>query len=193
MEVRKSILDFAYGEMKLAGFQGLRADKSLPKLKISKGSLYHYFPNKFALGYAIVDEIIATEYLSRWKPLEDLDGDVIDYFVDSFERMKKYEGIESLKKGCVLNNLIQEMSPLDEGFRLRLKEIIREMHRCQSLGLQRGIEKGQIKSTIDVVAEAYFIQSGIEGAYSLAKVNQDREIFHSCIDSLIRYVNDLRA
>ena len=193
MNTRDSILNFAYNEIHNNGFQGLRADKALPVLKISKGALYHHFPNKQVLGYSVVEEIVAKNYISRWEHILKFEGHPIEFFIQSFERMRQYETADSLRKGCILNNLIQEMSPLDEGFRSRLKHIIDKIHHHQTNGIRFGLEKGLIRRDVNIDAEAHFIQSGIEGAYSLGKVHQNRVVFQSCMNSLIKYVNSLRA
>lgn len=55
-DTRTQILERIYQAVRLHGFQGMRADKVVIDLGITKGALYHYFASKLELGYAIVDE-----------------------------------------------------------------------------------------------------------------------------------------
>ena len=64
MNTREQILNKNYESMCVHGFQGLRTDKVIDTLGITKGAFYHYFSSKKELGYAIVDEIIAPHYIS---------------------------------------------------------------------------------------------------------------------------------
>ena len=70
-DTRAQILERNFQAVRLHGFQGMRADKVITDLGITKGALYHYFPNKFELGYAIVDELIAPVYVNSWRPFEE--------------------------------------------------------------------------------------------------------------------------
>jgi hypothetical protein len=71
------------------------------------------------LGYAVVEEVISPDVRGTWvRPLQNV-KDPIDALIGIVQ------GISVRPKdvcgGCQLNNLAQEMSPLDAGFRKRLK------------------------------------------------------------------------
>jgi AcrR family transcriptional regulator len=55
---RQLILQRCFEAIQAKGFETLRTDKEIARLKITKGAFYHYFPNKSELGYAVVDEVI---------------------------------------------------------------------------------------------------------------------------------------
>jgi len=57
---RQIILQAAFDEIHARGFQGASLSKILSSTQVTKGALYHYFPNKLALGYAVVEEHIAA-------------------------------------------------------------------------------------------------------------------------------------
>jgi AcrR family transcriptional regulator len=188
---KQKILRHSFDEIWLKGFQGFRADRTIEQLSISKGTLYHYFPNKNTLGYSVVEEIIMPEYIGRWQGIVTYHNP-IDFIIYSLDKMLSTETPESLTRGCIFTNLIQEMSPLDEGFRLRLEKILDEIKLLMVRGLQGGQQAGQVKANMDVETVAYFIQGNIEGAYSLAKVKRSKELFAGCINTLKEYVENLR-
>jgi AcrR family transcriptional regulator len=114
---REEILRAVYADMQINGFQGTRPDKVIRELGITKGALYHYFPGKLALGYAIVDEIIAPTYLGYWRELENYPGNPVDFLLEMVQSISNACSQKRMLVGSPLSNLIQEMSPLDEGFR----------------------------------------------------------------------------
>jgi AcrR family transcriptional regulator len=69
---RQRILDAAFMEIYRNGFQGMRLDDVLAVTGLTKGALYHHFPNKRALGYAVVDEVILPMIEAMWlQPLKN--------------------------------------------------------------------------------------------------------------------------
>ena len=60
-KTRERILQAGFEEMYQHGYQGMRVDAILKKTGLAKGALYHHFPNKKALGYAVVDELLFAQ------------------------------------------------------------------------------------------------------------------------------------
>src|SRR5438046_10737717 len=61
LDTRGRILHAAFVEFYVNGFQGGGINNIIEKAGSTKGGLFHHFPDKQALGYAIVDEIIYPE------------------------------------------------------------------------------------------------------------------------------------
>ena len=55
---RDKLLKAAFEEIYRSGFQATSLDIILTKARVTKGALYHYFPDKASLGYAVVDEVV---------------------------------------------------------------------------------------------------------------------------------------
>jgi TetR/AcrR family transcriptional repressor of nem operon len=114
---RERLLRAAFREMHRSGFRSADVNAILMAAGVTKGALYHHFDNKEALGYAVADEIIASNLHRKWvQPLQDAENpiDVLIRIIQS-ESLKR----EDVQRGCPLLNLSQEMSSLDEGFRRR--------------------------------------------------------------------------
>ena len=83
-ETRRQILDAAYTVIHRHGFQAAGLNDILAMTGVTKGAMYHHFPGKTALGYAVVDELVKA-YLEDWwlAPLDrseesgDDDDDVV--------------------------------------------------------------------------------------------------------------------
>ncbi len=65
-DTRGKILLAAYKEIHVNGFQAASLNDILAHTGVTKGALYHHFPNKTALGYAVVEEVIADHILDSF-------------------------------------------------------------------------------------------------------------------------------
>src|SRR5277367_5154571 len=118
---RERLLQAASREIYRSGFQSASLDRILAATGVTKGALYYHFKSKEALGYAVVEEVISPDLRGKWL-LPLLSGkDPIDALIAIVESESVRP--EDVRGGCPLNNLAQEMSPLDEGFRKRLAQI----------------------------------------------------------------------
>jgi len=63
---RGRLLRAAFEEMLRSGFRNADLDAILATAGVTKGALYYHFDNKEALGYAVVDEVIASNVHQKW-------------------------------------------------------------------------------------------------------------------------------
>ncbi len=189
---RQRILEAAFEDMHQHGFQGMRIDSILAKTGLKKGALYHHFASKMELGYAVVEELIGEMGQQIWvDPLFDHD-DLMEALETVFNNAAT-GGCIDFKLGCPLNNLAQEMSPVDDGFRMRIQKIYQSWLTALIKRLKTGQQNRQIKADVDVEESATFILASIEGAIGLAKNAQDSEVFLRCGHQLGVYLESLRA
>lgn len=189
---RKRILDAAFMEVYRKGFQGMRLDEVLKVTGLTKGALYHHFPNKRALGYAVVDEVILPIVDNMWlQPLKKA-VDPLQAVIEVIEQLPNMKPPEMIEYGCPLNNLAQEMSPLDEGFRQRLDYIFRLWQDVIKEALERARHQGMIRDTIDCDETATFIMAALEGCISIAKNAQSVERLRACNRGLAAYLRSLK-
>jgi len=190
---RKRILQAAFMEIYRKGFQGMRLDDVLNTTELTKGALYHHFPNKRALGYAVVDEVILPIMDEMWlEPLKKA-PDPMQGLIDVVEQLPEMKPPEIIEYGCPLNNLAQEMSPLDEGFRQRLDYVFRLWHDVTEEALERAKHQGKIRESIDCDETATFIMAALEGCIGIAKNAQSIERLRACNRGLIDYLHSLKA
>src|SRR6202022_610951 len=72
VRTRRRLLQAAFQEVYHSGFQGSDLETILDRAGVTKGALYHHFESKEALGYAVVDEVLATRMHDKWlRPLEE--------------------------------------------------------------------------------------------------------------------------
>lgn len=188
---RAHLLHTAAGEIYRSGFQGTGLDRILAKAEVTKGALYHYFNSKEALGYAVLDEVITGITQRKWlDPLAE-STNPIDTLVEIVKGTSLLP--ENVEGGCPLNNLSQEMSPLDEGFRKRAAKIFREWREAIASALREGQKRGQVRTDLDCAETATFFVALYEGYISLAKNAQEPSVLRSGLKTISRYLETLRA
>jgi AcrR family transcriptional regulator len=192
-QTRRRILDAALEEIHLRGFQGMRVDHILSRTGLTKGALYHHFANKMAIGYAIVDEILGQDVMQRWvEPLENCDNP-ITCIIKILEQERQGRTASEIEKGCPINNLSQEMSPIDEGFRERLEQVYQRWTCAIAAALERGQAKGLIRVEVDPRKVARFLLASLQGIIGVAKCCKDECILDDMGDCLREYLYQLQT
>ena len=192
-KTRKEILDVAFMEVFIHGFQGVSVDDIVKKTSLTKGAFYHHFPTKLDLGYALVDDVIKPMIIDRWiTPLASYENP-LDGILKQMKNLIGKSSPENLRLGCPLNNLVQEMSPIDEGFRKRLQIALNLWIDETDTILKRAKKAGMIKSDVNTRQVAHFIVMTHEGIYGMLKGLDDPKIFDSLYDSLKRFFQTIEA
>lgn len=193
-DTRTRILWAAFEEFYKNGFQSGSLNHIVQKSGSTKGALFHYFENKNELGYAVLDEVIGPLGHERWiAPIEG-SADPITAIQGTL-RAHMQEDIESghYRLGCPLNNLAQEMSPLDEGFRKRVEGYYNEWRKAITVALVRGMQEGKVKERAVPSDVAALVVAGQMGIWGTGKNSQDPELMSEASKALCGYLESLRA
>lgn len=190
---RQKILAAAFAEFYRNGFQGGSLNHIVETAGTTKGALFHHFAGKQELGYAVVDELIQPLLRVRWlDPLVNATNPIA-ILKRAFRQFVK-EDIESgfFVQGCPLNNLAQEMSPLDEGFRQRIDSCYAAWRGSFATALAAGVKAGKVRKDIvprNVAALVVCAQMGIWGT---AKSSQSSALMVQATEALCEYLDNLR-
>lgn len=188
---REKILHAAFGEIHRNGFQAASIANILADTGLTKGALYHYFPAKHALGLAVVDEVIRAGLEEMvFSPLREAEYPVAE-LLNIMQRKAECADENTVRLGCPLNNLMQEMSPLDDVFQARMTLILKAWKTAILNALVIGQRQNQIRPDVDCEAAALFIVSAWEGCWGVAKNMQSVLAFRSCMTQLQDYVLSL--
>lgn len=190
-KTRQEILAVAFSEVFARGFQGVSVDDIVRKTTLTKGAFYHHFPTKLDLGYALVDEVIKPMTIERWvKPLEQY-ANPLDGILKQMKELIGGARAAELKLGCPLNNLVQEMSPIDAGFQKRLQAALNLWIDEMEKQIKRAKKNGFLKSEINPRQVAQFVVMAHEGFYGLLKGLNDPQVFEALLASLKQYFSKL--
>ena len=190
-KTRRALLEAAFEEICVHGFQAGSLSNILAKTDLTKGALYHHFPDKKALGYAVVDEILEETVRQIWIA-QLAQGNPIDAMLQTLQTEGCKLGGEETFTGCPLSNLAQEVSALDEGFRHRIARIYAQWRQGVSAALARGQQEGLVRAEVNTDAAATFVVAAIEGCIALAKNNNDIQLLYECGAGLTHYLETLR-
>jgi TetR/AcrR family transcriptional regulator, transcriptional repressor for nem operon len=190
---RQRLLQAAFREVYRYGFQSAGIDTILAATNVTKGALYYHFESKEALGYAIIEEIVATLPRDRWLlPLErSKDKDPVDALIGIVQAIPARP--RDLKGGCPLVNLAQEMSQLDEQFRKRLERIFHAWQEGIAVALRRGQYQGTVRRDLVPEETASFLIAMVDGYEVMAKNAQDAKVWNMGIRNIVGWLNSLRA
>lgn len=190
---RRLILEAAFQEIYHHGYQGMRLDVVLANTGLTKGALYHHFPNKQALGYAVVDEVIRDMIQQLWAEQLTVSDDPLASMVYFVGHIGEILGPDIITYGCPVNNLAQEMSPIDEGFRLRLDTVYQEWRTLIQHAFERAQAAGELRAGIHCGNLAGFVIAAMSGCIGTAKNAQSLEQLQNCGAVLVDYLQSLRS
>ncbi len=190
---RQTLLEAAFAEVHRKGFQAASLSQILADTGLTKGALYHHFPDKRALGLAVVEEVVRPQLAAMmFAPLAGTETPLA-----ALRALLKAKTADPdpwvVTLGCPLNNLMQEMSPVDESFRLHLNALFQDWVDVVAAALKRGKRAGEVKKNVDADATAFFIVSALEGCIGMSKNTQSAAAYRGCLTQLSRYLDSLKA
>lgn len=191
-DTRQKLLQAAFTEIYRNGFQAASLTQILADTGLTKGALYHYFSDKKTLGLAVVDEMIRPYMTAMmFDPLTETRQPLAT--MQSLLAAKAAEDDPQIVAlGCPLNNLMQEMSPVDERFRLLLNDIFQDWVAVVREALTRGKKSGEVRKNVDAAQTAFFIVSALEGCVGMSKNTQSVVAFRGCLAQLSQYLDTLK-
>jgi TetR/AcrR family transcriptional regulator, transcriptional repressor for nem operon len=190
---REKLLMAAFDEIYRRGFQAASLDLILAKAGMTKGALYHHFPDKAALGLAVVNEVVKGLLLERWLGLlEQYPGDPLTALQRTLRYRATNPGINEIELGCPLNNLAQEMSPLDDRFRRAINATFDAWREGFARKLERGQAEGTVRRDVDAYKVASFVVAAVEGSFGLAKSARNAGMVRSNLELLSVFLDGLR-
>ena len=189
---RGKLLAAAFEEIYRHGFQAASLDRILAGAGVTKGALYHHFPDKAALGYAVVEEIVTGPVLKVYLDRLEESPDPLAALQDVLRRRADDFAAGGVELGCPLNNLAQEMSPLDERFRRRVAQVLDAWTAGYVRALERAKVLGVVRRDVNPDQVAAFIVAAVEGSFGMAKNAKSVATLRSNLDTLVTFLDTLR-
>jgi TetR/AcrR family transcriptional regulator, transcriptional repressor for nem operon len=190
---RRRILDAAFAEFYAHGFQGGSLNHIVELAGTTKGALFHHFDSKHDLGYAVLDDVIGPLLLARWlDPLTDA-SDPIAAIQQAFRRYVESD-ISSghWLQGCPLNNMAQEMSPLDDGFHQRIDALYDTWRERYAGALERAIAAGTVRPNISPPDVAALIVAAQMGIWGSGKSSRNTSVMRQATQGVCDYLDSMR-
>lgn len=164
---REALLDSAFNTFYKHGFQGANIATILNDVGINKGSMYHFFKSKKALGLAVVEERIARNLVNKYASVKSV-KELFDVLCSA---------PQTLAYGCPLNKMSQEMIYIDSDFQKLLSTIYTKFEML----IQEILQKEEVTNS---ALKAKQIIATYEGALMIYHLNQDAGGFVSVLRAL---------
>ncbi len=189
---RQRIIDCAAQVIIYSGFQSAPIGEILHRADVSKGCFYHHFPTKKELGYAVLDALYTKVKSDIWEPILSSDNP-LQSIINFYTQQDNQIDTTSIKHGCPINNLAQEMSPIDEGFRQRIEAIYDSWKKRLSKELKRCQRHGMMQKHVDANDIATLVIAVTQGATGIAKNAQNQQSFVEYTRGLSQYLKTLQC
>jgi AcrR family transcriptional regulator len=190
---RRKILEAAFAEFYKNGFQGGSLNHIVETAGTTKGALFHHFSGKQELGYAVVDEIIGPILEQRWLEAVKDSNDPVSALKKAFRHYVKTDiKSGSFLQGCPLNNVAQEMSPLDEGFRKRIDHLYATWRKTYAAALAEGMKAGTVRKDIVPQNVAALVVATQMGIWGTGKSSRSAELMTQAGEAVCGYLDSLR-
>ena len=190
-QTRVYILEKAFELIYQNGYQATSIDKIIETTHVSKGAFYYHFKNKEEMGLAMIKEVVAPR-LSRLLILPLKNGaDATKLIHTTIETNLLDNNDFDIRYGCPINNLVQEMSPINNSFKKALRNVLNSWKKALVNLLEKGKKAGEIRTDIDSASVAEFIIVSYEGLRGTGKVYQNKRIYKSYAKQLKNYLDSL--
>jgi len=189
---RQEILEKSFELIYRNGYQSTSIDKIIETLRVTKGAFYYHFKNKDEMGMAMIGEVIAPKIVQTLVlPIKNSDDPLTSVF-KSLENDLLGSDFDP-KYGCPINNLVMEMSPINQSFRDNLQGVVKVWKKALATEFERGKESGVIKKTMNSDEVAEFIIVSYEGSRGTGKVYRGRKLYRSYLNQIKNYLESFRA
>ncbi|MEI6605420.1 MAG: TetR/AcrR family transcriptional regulator [Verrucomicrobiota bacterium] len=187
---RAALLDAAGEEFSNLGYVGTGLGSVVARAGLTKGALFHHFPDKRGLAQAWIDERLAQAIAGLWfAPLEEADS------LDALRQLCR-ERFSELVPGnptAALSALAAASGAPDHPLGEGLERIFTAWRAAVAGLLERGKSAGQIHHSIKPAAEAAFFVALIAGVSITANSPRSAETRRACLNSLEDYLETLRS
>ncbi len=172
---KKRLIDCGTAILTEKGFNRTGIDEILKQINVPKGSFYHYFKSKEDFGMAVIDNYAKyfDKKLNRFFDDEALTPLArLNAFIEAaMVGMEKYH----YARGCLIGNLGQELSQLEDPFRYQIEAVFQDWEKKLSLLFKHAQCDGELADDIDCADLASFFWIGWEGAVLRAKLVKSKK------------------
>lgn len=188
-QTRRAILAAAGGEFAKAGYSGTGLGAITAGSGLTKGALFHHFPDKRHLALAWIREDLATELAAVWiQPMETVES------LDALAKLGRSRGMELRPDDalCALVLLAAETAATEPLLSDALGSLLDDWKNALASLLNRGKAGGWIHPSIQAENEAVFLVSAFCGLAVMARCAADPSLRRSWAASLDAYLETLR-
>lgn len=182
---KQNLLDEGVALLMRQGYHGTGLKEILDAVNIPKGSFYNYFGSKEHFAAEVIIHYI-TPYLNQLTDyLNESQGNAVDaltrYIQESIAELERTD----FKGGCLLGNLMGELSDTSDLCRIALKHALSDYRNVWEIGLRQGQEEGRIRKDKSAGEMADLWVNAWQGALLRMKIEQSTLPLTQCYTQLL--------
>jgi TetR/AcrR family transcriptional regulator, transcriptional repressor for nem operon len=186
---REALLKAATQLIHVQGYQNTSLDDVLRESGVGKGNFYYHFRSKEDLGYAILDQIIASFLERTLEPcFSSAEAPRLGQIRCFLDRVLEAQRQRKCVGGCAMGNLACELSDVHEGFRARLASVFTAWRGRLTVALREAQDRGEVVADCEPDSIGHFLVAALEGAILLSKLSKDIAVMEQCVIELKRYL-----
>jgi len=183
---REKLIEATFEEVYQNGYHGTGLTQILKRAGVNKGSMYHIFKSKKEMVLAVIDEVLEPRLIQGYGSIVEQNNNFMEETFKVLYNRKEFDFI----KGCPLNNLVQELSPTDKDFKIKLEQLYFKFENILEEILKKAVEIDGLKIDDTKSFAVYFI-AVIEGAISTGKKSQSELYYTQVINELEKTIKKL--
>ena len=182
---KHNLLDEGVALLMRQGYHGTGLKEILDSVNIPKGSFYNYFGSKENFAAEVIVHYI-TPYLNQLNQyLDESEGNAVAalnrYIEESIAELERTD----FKGGCLLGNLMGELSDTSDLCRIALQNALNDYRNVWEEGLRRGQTEKRIRADKSANEMADLWVNAWQGALLRMKIEQSTEPLKQCYSQLL--------
>lgn len=190
---RQRLIDATVRLMLQQGFAGTSVDQICKEASMTKGSFFHHFENKEALGIAAVDwwgQMGSALYAEAWK---DTTLDPLEQLHRMFDIMVGFTRRSDDPVVCMVGMMSQEMSATNPVFQAACDKELNLWTTNVAKMLTAAKKRHKPKTKFDPMHVAWFLNSLWQGSMLVGKTCRSQELIRHNLNLARDYVDGLFA
>jgi TetR/AcrR family transcriptional repressor of nem operon len=193
-ETKARILQVARELIHARGYKNTGLQDILDASGVPKGSFYLYFRSKEDLGRELIvtyRQTIRDGAAQRIALVAERGA--IPQIVEAFRHAAQAQSVGGCRSGCLLGNLAAEITDSHLELRREIAACFQDLMQAFADVLEEGQRRGELTREFETQSAAAFLVSVMEGTVLVAKARREPATFLACENSLVRYLDTLRA
>ena len=193
-ETKARILQVARELIHARGYKNTGLQDILDASGVPKGSFYLYFRSKEDLGRELIvhyRQMVRDGAAQRIAHVAERGA--IPQILEAFRHSADAQSAGGCKSGCLLGNMAAEITDAHLELRREIAACFEDLTQAFAEVLAEGQRRGELARDLEVQSAAAFLVSVMEGTVLVAKARREPATFHACENSLVRFLDTLRA
>lgn len=181
---KEAILAAGTEVLYLNGYNGTGVKDIVDAAGIPKGSFYNYFKSKESFAIEAVQSLGMKAMSQARETLINHNAPPLQRLQNFFSQYASMASNEGFKGGCLMGNLCQEMSDVNEPIRKEVSRLMDNMNDLIEACLKEAQDKGELSINRDVKQLAAFIFNAWEGTLMRMKGEKGNQSLNAFLGEL---------